>query len=78
MQFSIDLCLEEALANVIQHGYGGSEQCSVVVTFANPRARYFEFVIEDEAPAFNPCWRRPNRPRSTPLNQYVWAGRAFD
>jgi anti-sigma regulatory factor (Ser/Thr protein kinase) len=53
-QFAIDLCLEEALSNVIRHGYAGVEDRSVIVQFSMPRARYFEFVIEDEAPHFNP------------------------
>jgi anti-sigma regulatory factor (Ser/Thr protein kinase) len=53
-QFAIDLCLEEALSNVIRHGYGGAEDRFVSVRFTMPRDSYFEFVIEDEAPHFNP------------------------
>jgi anti-sigma regulatory factor (Ser/Thr protein kinase) len=53
-QFAIDLCLEEALSNVIRHGYAGVEDRSVSVQFSMPRDSYFEFVIEDEAPHFNP------------------------
>ena len=53
-QFSINLCLEEALSNVVQHGYRGAADRSLTVNFASPGERYFEFVVEDEAPAFNP------------------------
>ena len=28
LQFAMDLCLEEALCNIIQHGYGGDEDRS--------------------------------------------------
>lgn len=54
VQFAIDLCLEEAVSNVIRHGYAGAEDRSVSVVFAMPRSGYFEFVVEDEAPHFNP------------------------
>jgi len=54
VQFAIDLCLEEAVSNVIRHGYAGAEDRSVTVGFAMPRSGYFEFVIDDEAPHFNP------------------------
>jgi anti-sigma regulatory factor (Ser/Thr protein kinase) len=53
-KFAIDLCLEEALSNVIRHGYTGMQDRSVSVRFTMPRESYFEFVIEDEAPHFNP------------------------
>jgi len=52
-QFAMNLCLEEALSNVIRHGYGGAANRSLRVSFAAPRGS-FEFVVEDEAPAFNP------------------------
>lgn len=54
IQFGIELCLEEVVSNVIRHGYGGTEDRSVVVRFVMPHDRYFEFVVEDEAPQFNP------------------------
>jgi len=54
VQFAIDLCLEEAVSNVIRHGYAGAGDRSVTVLFAMPRSRYFEFVVDDEAPHFNP------------------------
>jgi anti-sigma regulatory factor (Ser/Thr protein kinase) len=54
VQFGIELCLEEVVSNVIRHGYAGAEDRSVAVSFATPRHSYFEFVVEDEAPQFNP------------------------
>ncbi len=54
IQFGIELCLEEVVSNVIRHGYAGAEDRSVAVSFATPRHSYFEFVVEDEAPQFNP------------------------
>jgi serine/threonine-protein kinase RsbW len=54
VQFAIDLCLEEALSNVIRHGYAGVDDRSVIVRFMMPGQGYFKFVIEDEAPRFNP------------------------
>jgi len=53
-QFAINLCLEEVLSNIIRHGYSGKPDHSIAVRFANPRKDYFVFVVEDEAPLFNP------------------------
>lgn len=54
LQYAIDLCLEEAVSNVIRHGYAGADDRSLTVFFAMPRSQYFEFVVDDEAPHFNP------------------------
>src|ERR1700674_5802162 len=54
VQFAINLCLEEAISNIICHGYGGQANRSVIVRFTMPRERHFVFVVEDEAPRFNP------------------------
>src|SRR5579862_5839115 len=54
VQFAIDLCLEEVISNVIRHGYAGAEDRSVIVRFAMPRSSYFEFVVDDDAPRYNP------------------------
>jgi anti-sigma regulatory factor (Ser/Thr protein kinase) len=52
-QFSIDLCLEEILTNIILHGYAGSPDHTIVVRYkADPKS--FLFVVDDEAPHFNP------------------------
>jgi anti-sigma regulatory factor (Ser/Thr protein kinase) len=53
-QFAMILCLEEVLSNIIRHGYSGKPDHSIAVHFARPREDYFVFVVEDEAPPFNP------------------------
>jgi anti-sigma regulatory factor (Ser/Thr protein kinase) len=50
----MNLCLEEALSNIIRHGYSGNPGHSIAVCFTSPREGYFVFDIEDEAPPFNP------------------------
>jgi len=54
VQFAMDLCLEEALSNIIRHGYAGEVDRPVIVSFTMPREGRFILVIEDEAPQFNP------------------------
>jgi serine/threonine-protein kinase RsbW len=61
-QFAMNLCLEEALANVIWHGYSGQPDHSIAVHFASPGEDYFVFVVEDQAPPFNPV-DSPELPR---------------
>jgi anti-sigma regulatory factor (Ser/Thr protein kinase) len=53
-QLSINLCLEEVVSNIIRHGYGSQADRSVVVRFSMPRDGYFVFVVDDDAPRFNP------------------------
>jgi serine/threonine-protein kinase RsbW len=53
-QYSMELCLEEALANVIRHGYLGDPEQSVAVTFEQCGEREFALTIEDSAPHFRP------------------------
>jgi anti-sigma regulatory factor (Ser/Thr protein kinase) len=53
-QFAMNLCLEEVLSNVIWHGYSGQPDHSITVHFASPGEDYFVFVVEDQAPPFNP------------------------
>ncbi len=53
-QFAINLCLEEVLSNIIRHGYSGQPDDSISVEFVTPREDNFIFVVEDEAPPFNP------------------------
>jgi serine/threonine-protein kinase RsbW len=54
VQLAVNLCLEEVLTNVIRHGYGGGSDASIVVHFSTPGADSFVFIVEDEAPRFNP------------------------
>ena len=54
VRFAINLCLEEAVSNVIRHGYAGSAGRLVRVSFSEPRAGYFVVKVEDDAPHFDP------------------------
>ncbi len=62
-QFAIELCLEEALSNIIRHGYQGranqaiSIACTVErapTSVENEGAGELVFIVEDHAPAFDP------------------------
>ena len=63
IQYSIILCLEEAISNTIQYGYDGTDNGSIVVSFRT-HGGYFEFLVDDEAPHFNPL----DAPELPPLN----------
>ena len=52
--FGIHLCLEEAVSNVIRHGYGGQPGNTLTVDCALRDAREVVFIVEDQAPAFDP------------------------
>jgi serine/threonine-protein kinase RsbW len=53
-KFAMNLCLEEVLSNIVLHGYSSEPDHSIAVQFVNPREGNFVFVVEDEAPPFNP------------------------
>ncbi len=57
-QFAIQLCLEEAVSNVVRHGYGGEPGHSVTVECAVERTpgigRELAFAVLDQAPPFDP------------------------
>lgn len=53
-QYSMELCLEEALANVIRHGYGGDSEQMIAVDFERRGNREFVYTVEDSAPHFRP------------------------
>jgi anti-sigma regulatory factor (Ser/Thr protein kinase) len=54
VKFAINLCLEEAVSNVIRHGYAGRPDGSVRVSFEQAGAGCFAVTVEDDAPAFDP------------------------
>jgi anti-sigma regulatory factor (Ser/Thr protein kinase) len=54
IEFAINVCLEEAISNIIRHGYGTDVNGSVTVRFTMPRQDLFVFMVEDEAQRFNP------------------------
>ncbi len=62
-EFAIQLCLEEALSNIIRHGYRGQANQSITITCTvecassgaeNEDAGELVFTIEDHAPLFDP------------------------
>ncbi|MFC5863477.1 ATP-binding protein [Acidicapsa dinghuensis] len=56
-RFIIDLCLEESISNVVRHGLANDCNHSVVVRsilHEADGAQELHFVIEDDAPHFNP------------------------
>jgi serine/threonine-protein kinase RsbW len=52
--FAIHLCLEEALSNIIRHGYHGQPGQPIVVDFTMESGTDLVFTIEDQAPPFDP------------------------
>lgn len=70
MLFAVNLCLEEALSNIVRHGYGGDSALSISIDFAFNEASGFAFVIEDCAPAFNPLeYTLPKLPLPSDFNE---------
>jgi len=72
-QFAMNLCLEESISNIIRHGYSGDPDHSIVIRFASPREDYFIFVVEDEAPPFNPA-ELPELPPLSSLEEFAVGG----
>jgi serine/threonine-protein kinase RsbW len=62
--FAIELCLEEALSNVIRHGYAGDPTQKIDVEFSMTAEGSVLFVIEDTAPHFRPV--DPSVPLAVP------------
>ena len=53
-EYAIHLCLEEALSNVVRHGYTEQANQSIVIECASSGAKEMVFTIEDQAPPFDP------------------------
>jgi anti-sigma regulatory factor (Ser/Thr protein kinase) len=53
-QFAMDLCLEEAVSNVIRHGYAGEPDHAVTVRCETRPNGSIALVVEDDAAPFNP------------------------
>jgi anti-sigma regulatory factor (Ser/Thr protein kinase) len=54
-QFAIQLCLEEALSNIVRHGYRGQPDQPITVDCATTAGnRELMFTVEDRAPSFDP------------------------
>jgi serine/threonine-protein kinase RsbW len=54
-QFAINLCLEEALSNVIRHGYAGQPDYTITIDCTPAEEGWLTFIVEDSAPPFAPC-----------------------
>jgi anti-sigma regulatory factor (Ser/Thr protein kinase) len=65
VRFAMNLCLEEALSNIIRHGYNNAPDRFITVRFSAPRENSFAFVIDDDAPHFNPL-ELPDAPPVAP------------
>ena len=67
-RYCIHLCLEEAISNVIRHGYNGQPDRPITVEFSSAPDEIV-FSIEDRAPAFDPlapsAMPEPGAPGST-------------
>ncbi len=77
--FAIDLCLEEALSNVIRHGYADDPTRKLDVAFQMSPEGRVSFVIEDAAPHFRPFDPEapPAAPAATPLEELVPGGQGI-
>jgi serine/threonine-protein kinase RsbW len=77
--FDIHLCLEEAISNVIRHGYGGEPGRTLTVDCASPEARHVVFTIEDQAPPFDPLTASliEDQPASSPADYLRPGGRGI-
>ena len=57
-QFAIQLCLEEAVSNIVRHGYGGEPDHTITVDCTakgTPGGGWqLAFIVEDQAPPFDP------------------------
>lgn len=51
--FAINLCLEEAISNIIRHGYK-SDARQIIAISLQCIANELQFTIEDQAPHFEP------------------------
>ena len=63
-EFAIQLCLEEALSNVMRHGYQGQPNQSITIDCApsgveNEGVEELVFTVEDHAPPFDPFAAAP-------------------
>src|SRR5271165_532959 len=65
VEFAINLCLEEAISNIIRHGYGADMDGPVLVRFTMQQEDLFIFVIEDQARHFDPLGVPPPNPKGT-------------
>lgn len=76
VEFGMKLCLEEVLSNIIRHGYSGAEDRFITVRFTMPHDAYSLFILDDEAPLFNPL-DAPVPPVLNPLEEVRVGGQGI-
>jgi anti-sigma regulatory factor (Ser/Thr protein kinase) len=52
--FASQLCLEEAVSNVMRHGYGNQDGQFLTISCEQTGEGFFVFTVEDDAAPFNP------------------------
>jgi serine/threonine-protein kinase RsbW len=77
--FGVHLCLEEAISNVIRHGYNGQPDHTLTVECGLLNADEVVFIIEDQAPPFDPVSGSiiEEQPASSPLDYLRPGGRGI-
>jgi serine/threonine-protein kinase RsbW len=65
--FAIHLCLEEALSNIIRHGYRGQPDRTINLGFT-VNGSSLSFIIEDQAPHFAPPEPEAAQPPAGPAS----------
>ncbi len=76
LQFAIHLCLEEAVSNIIRHGYAPDSAEPVTIEFSRPREGLLVFTVEDFAPPFNPLLA-PEMPQVDAAGEPAIGGRGI-
>lgn len=76
IQFAMELCLEEAISNIIRYGYFGQPDHSISVHFTGPRDGYLVLVVEDTSPPFNPV-TSPELPELSTLDEIPIGGQGI-
>jgi anti-sigma regulatory factor (Ser/Thr protein kinase) len=77
--FGIHLCLEEAVSNVIRHGYGGQPGNTLTVDYSLSDGHELLFTVEDQAPAFDPLTAPlvEDQPATSPMDYLRPGGRGI-
>ena len=70
--YAINLCLEEALSNIIRHGYSGQPDHAITIDFTS-LGTSLTFTIEDQAPHFTPMEPADSRPAAS-IEEYQPGG----
>jgi anti-sigma regulatory factor (Ser/Thr protein kinase) len=65
-RYAIDLCLEEAVSNVIRHGYRGEPNHAINLAFVHDGKNGLTLTVEDNAPHFSPA--EQTEPRESPAS----------